>query len=191
MDEGAKAAKQALRAEVRARLAAMKPAARALQEELVTAAIQATPEWSGARTVLLYRSMPPELSTVGLANGAWRAGKRVLFPRIPVRTSRGGGLTLHEVGSWQGFEAGPLGIPQPVVSPSVSPGEVDVAIVPGVAWDAKGGRLGRGGGHYDQLLPQLRLAWGVGFDEQVVPVVPREPHDLAVHRVWASVLLET
>jgi 5-formyltetrahydrofolate cyclo-ligase len=170
-----------MRTEVRARLRALPPATRALEEELATAALQDTPEWRAARTVFLYRSVPPELSTVGLANAAWRTGKRVLFPRVG-----GDRMTLHAVAGWTGFEAGagPLGIPQPPAGPAVPPEEVDLAIVPGVAWDRQGGRLGRGGGHYDRLLPRLRLAWGVGFSVQLVPAVPREAHDQAVHRVW-------
>jgi 5-formyltetrahydrofolate cyclo-ligase len=182
-------AKRAMRAAVRARLLALPPARRALEEELVTAAVQGTPEWRAAGTVLLYRSVAPELSTVGLANAAWRTGKRVLFPRV----GPGGGLTLHAVASWSGFEAGPLGIPQPPPTAPVAPGEADLAIVPGVAWDAGGGRLGRGGGHYDRLLPALRRAWGVGFSAQVVPAVPREAHDRRVERVFAPSLfpLET
>jgi 5-formyltetrahydrofolate cyclo-ligase len=174
-----------MRSEVRARLLALPPARRALEEELVTAAIQDTPEWRAAATVLLYRSVAPELSTVGLANAAWRTGKRVLFPRIV----GDGGLTLHAVAGWTGFEAGPLGIPQPPGAAPVPPEEADLAIVPGVAWDAQGGRLGRGGGHYDRLLPRLRLAWGVGFSVQVVPQVPSEAHDRRVAKVWATSLL--
>jgi 5-formyltetrahydrofolate cyclo-ligase len=185
----AREAKRQLRAEVRARLLALPPATRALEEELVTAAIQDTPEWRAAGTVALYRSVAPELSTVGLANAAWRTGKRVLFPRIAPE-----GLTLHAVTGWTGFEPGPLNIPQPpAASPPVPPEQADLAIVPGVAWDTQGGRLGRGGGHYDRLLPRLRLAWGVGFGAQVVPAVPGEPHDQRVQRVWARTLfpLET
>ncbi|HEX2066790.1 MAG TPA: 5-formyltetrahydrofolate cyclo-ligase, partial [Candidatus Thermoplasmatota archaeon] len=123
----------------------------------------------------------PEMSTVGLANAAWRAGKRVLFPRVTP-----GGLALQAVAGWSGFQLGPLGIPEPAAgSPSAAPEEADLAIVPGVAWDARGGRLGRGGGHYDRLLPRLRLAWGIGFASQVVPALPVLAHDRPVHRVWA------
>ena len=178
------ATKRTMRAEVRARLAKLAPARRALEEELVTAAIQDSAEWRRARTVFLYRSIVPELSTVGLANGAWREGKRVLFPRIAAA-----GLSLHEVMGWTGFEAGPLGIPQPLASPVVEAGSVDMAIIPGVAWDREGGRLGRGGGHYDRVLPSLELAWGVGFDAQLVDLVPREAHDKRVQRVMAPSLL--
>lgn len=165
---------------MRGRLAALSNAKRCVEEDLVTAAIQDSAEWRAARTVLLYRSVPPEFSTVGLANGAWRAGKRVAFPRIePTR------LVLHEVAGWHQFTGTTHGIPEPGPSlATVDPEAVDLAILPGVAWDENGGRLGRGGGHYDRLLPRLRLAWGIGFDAQVVPRVPSEAHDLTVTKVW-------
>lgn len=175
-------AKRALREEMRRRLAALPNARRCTEEDLVTAAIQDTPEWRAARTVLLYRSVSPEFSTVGLANGAWRAGKRVAFPRITPTA-----LVLHEVRAWHEFTGTTHGIPEPGAALAVvDPASVDLAIVPGVAWDDAGRRLGRGGGFYDRLLPKLRLAWGIGFDIQRVPAVPAEGHDWPVHRVWTG-----
>lgn len=172
-------AKQALRARMRAALTALPPARRALQEELVTAAIQDDPAWRNASTVLLYRSVGTELSTVGLANAAWRMGKRVAFPR-----QTPDGLQLHVVDAWSQFVPGRHGIPEPAAAaPPISPSDVALAIVPGVAFDPAGGRLGRGGGDYDRLLPRLAVAWGIAFDEQVIPEVPMEMHDQPVHRV--------
>lgn len=182
-------AKATLRAQVRARLAALPPTRRALEEDLVTAAIQDAPEWRAARTVLLYRSVPPEFTTVGLANGAWRAGKRVVFPRIV--PGGGGSLALHEVRAWHEFTGTTHGIPEPGPSlPVVRPADIDLAILPGVAWDGEGGRLGRGGGFFDRLVPQLRLCWGLAFDVQVVPRVPVLEHDQRVHRVWHAGALQ-
>ena len=177
-------AKRALRKEVLARLAAMPPARRALEEELVTAAVQDTPEWRGAGTVLLYRNLPGEFSTVGLANAAWRQGKRVAMPRV----AGPGLLALHEVRAWTDLRpGGAFGIHEPAPTlPRLEGAEVDLALVPGVAWTRDGGRLGRGGGFYDRLLPDLRLAWGVGFDVQVMASVPMEPHDVRVSRLWTA-----
>lgn len=175
--------KATLRARVRQALVALPPARRALEEELVTAAIQDTPQWRAARTLLLYRSVGTELSTVGLANAAWRSGKRVAFPRV----APDGSLRLLQVGAWTQFApGGAYGIPEPPLdAPEVAPATVDLALVPGVAFDEQGGRLGRGGGHFDRLLSGglLREAWGLAFDCQVVARVPREAHDRAVQRV--------
>ena len=174
--------KAAVRAQVRKALAALPPARRALEEELVTAAVQDMPEWRAARTILLYRSVGTEMTTVGLGNAAWRAGKRVAFPRLVLD----GRLELHRVAGWSDFGPGPHGIPEPSAkAPLVSAAEIDLALIPGVAFDAGGGRLGRGGGHFDRLMDAggLRRAWGLALVCQVVARVPREDHDRAVERV--------
>jgi 5-formyltetrahydrofolate cyclo-ligase len=173
--------KRRLRQEMLRRLQAIPPARRALEEEVVTAALQDTPEWRAATTVLLYRSLPGEFGTVGLANGAWRAGKRVAMPRVAAK----GQLALHEVRAWSELRPGAFGVHEPqAAAPAVEPREVDLAVVPAVAWTREGARLGRGGGYYDRLLTGLRLAWGVGFDVQVLRDVPTAPHDARVGRVW-------
>ncbi len=171
-----------LRARMREELSRLPPARRAQEEELVVAAIQATPEWRDARIVQLYRSVATEFSTVGLANAAWRAGKSVCFPRV----TQWGGLELHQVGGWTDFVPGATyGIPEPKPdAPAVRARDVDLGIVPGLAFDPKGGRLGRGGGHFDRLVPRLDRAWAVAFDCQVVKAVPREGHDRPVDRVF-------
>jgi len=174
-------AKRAIRQEVARRLAALPPAQRALEEELVTAAVQASREWQAARTVLLYRSVPPEFSTVGLANGAWRAGKRVLFPKVGAA-----GLTLHAAGGWTELRPGYRGIPEPT-GPEVPAESVELSVVPGMAFDAANARLGRGGGFFDRLIPRLPgPVWAVAFGCQLVGEVPRASHDAHVHRVWTA-----
>jgi 5-formyltetrahydrofolate cyclo-ligase len=68
----------------------------------------------------------------------------------------------------------------PADAPAVEPSELDVVLVPGRAFDRYGTRLGRGGGHYDRLLPRLRpgvAVIGVTVDERVVPGLPTEAHD--------------
>lgn len=175
-------AKGALRTQMRQALAAIAPAQRAQEEEAVTAAVQATPEWREAQLVTIYRSIKTELSTVGLVNAAWRDGKRVAFPRI----TQWGGLELHEVGAWSDFVPGSTyGIPEPKPdAPPVRARDVDLGIVPGLAFDSKGGRLGRGGGHFDRLVPRMDRSWGVCFDAQMVDAVPRDAHDHPVDRVF-------
>lgn len=179
-------AKKRVRTEMLRRLGAIPPARRALEEELVAAAVQDAPEWRTAGTVLLYRNLPGEMSTVGLANGAWRAGKRVAMPRVAGQ----GQLALHAVAAWTDLRPGAFGIHEPPPTlPYVNAGDVDLAVVPAVAWGRDGVRLGRGGGYYDRLVPRLRLAWGIGFDVQVVRDVPVQAHDARVARVWHAAAL--
>ena len=154
----------------------------------MTAAIQDTPEWRAASTVLLYRSERSEFGTVGLVLAAWRAGKVTLFPRvIPDRQGVADqGITLAPASTWDGFAPGFRGMLEPV-SPQWTGSPPDVALIPGAAFDVAGGRLGRGGGHYDRLLPTLACPlWGLAFDAQLVPSIPRAGHDQGVHRVWTG-----
>ena len=77
-----------------------------------------------------------------------------------------------------------------VVPGPLDPGELDVVVVPGVAFTANGHRLGQGGGHFDRFLPRLRsgcLRVGVCFREQLVDDVPSEPHDVVLDAVVSDV----
>lgn len=171
---------------MRAKIAAVKPLQRAMEEELVNAAIMGMPAWRDAATVLLYKHKGAEFSVNSLANAAFRDGKRVCFPRV-----EGEVLVLHETASWDDLGIGAFGIMEPPASaPRVGPSVVDCAIVPGLAWTPDGARLGQGGGFYDRMLPVGGTSIGVGFDVQMVDALPTEPHDQAVNQVvWATSIL--
>ncbi|MGQ1946124.1 5-formyltetrahydrofolate cyclo-ligase [Geofilum sp. OHC36d9] len=81
-----------------------------------------------------------------------------------------------------------FGIPEPTGEVYADYGKVDMVLVPGVAFDKAGSRLGRGKGFYDRLLPQLHQAEkaGVGFSVQLVDKVPCEPHDELLDRVFIA-----
>ncbi len=74
--------------------------------------------------------------------------------------------------------------PKPETLRPVDPQELDLVIVPGVAFDREGFRIGFGAGYYDRFLPKLRkdsVLISLVYDFQLMPKVPREPHDIAVH----------
>lgn len=176
-----------LRRQIKGRVAGIRKPLRAQQEDLVNAAIVSDEDWRHAGTVLVYRSIGDELSVVSAANDALRAGKRVCFPKVrPGHT-----LSLHHVTDWAQLEPGAYGIPEPMdACPVVTPMDVDIAVVPGVAFTSAGARLGQGGGFYDRLLPTLGgISWGVCYDEQLLDAVPTEAHDRPVDRViWPGSL---
>ncbi len=104
-----------------------------------------------------------------------------LLPRIASEE-----LTLHAWTPDRPLVPNRYRIPEPSPDGPVSPHELEIALIPGLAFDAAGGRLGRGGGYYDRLLaklPSTCLRIGLCFDFQLVDRVPRAPHDLPVHRV--------
>lgn len=143
--------------------------------------LRGLPELSGAKgslTLLLYAAQPDEVDLAAFALDP-PGGARVLLPRVV-----GDELALVRHEADVALVTGAFGV---LVPPGdallVDAGEVDVAIVPGVAFDVDGGRLGRGGGFYDRLLPRLRpdcLVVGVCSEQAVLGRVPTEPHDRPV-----------
>ncbi len=178
-------AKRAMRMAVVLLRDALPAAARDAASQAIAARIMALPAYGAARSLLLTLPFRSEWDTRALAAAALAAGKRVVVPRVDA-TARV--LSLHAILSLDAdVSPGYRGIPEPRAAvPRVAPDDVDLAIVPGVAFDARGRRLGYGGGYYDRLLPLLREAVpriAGAFDVQVVDVVPAARHDLVVDTI--------
>lgn len=143
----------------------------------------ALPGVATARTVLAYAATPEELDLGPVLDVLWERGTRVAFPRVCAP----GELSLHWVAGPEALAPGYCGIAEPVPdAETADPSEIDLALVPGAAFDAACHRLGMGGGFYDRLLPRLRadaLKVGVTFDEQIVDAVPTEDHDVTLDAV--------
>lgn len=127
-----------------------------------------------AHKVALYRPTGHELDPTAAMMTMQQRGIETLLPRLV-----DDGIHLAPSGDPGLLVAGQRGIPEPA-SGSVPLDEIDVVILPGVAFDLDGGRLGRGGGHYDRLLallPHDSIRIGVAHTGQMVTRVPREDHD--------------
>jgi 5-formyltetrahydrofolate cyclo-ligase len=139
--------------------------------------VASLPAWQRARTVVLHAALGAEVDTAELARLAHAAGKRIAWPRV----SAAGPVMEFACCAVSELVPGPArALEPPPSAPPVPLDAVDLVVVPGVAFDAGGGRLGRGRGHYDATLSRLRpdaLRVGLAFDEQVVDRVPTEPHD--------------
>lgn len=170
--------KKLLRKQVRERKARLSAEAAAWASADIIAQVEALPAFAGASTVLAYWSMADEVQTHE-AVARWSASKRVLLPVVV-----GDGLVLRQYGAGS-MMPGYRGILEPGPdSAAAAPEEVELAIIPGMAFDVEGHRLGRGGGYYDRLLPQLRcMKLGVCYDCQFLASVPCEKHDCKVDKV--------
>ena len=175
-------AKVALRRDVLAARDALPAATRAAAAAAIVGRLAALPSFAAARCVLLTLPYRSEWDTRALVRAAVAAGKIVAVPRVDVATRM---LELRAIVDPDAdVERGHHGIPEPRSGcPRVEPAAIDWVLVPGVAFDAAGRRLGYGGGYYDRLLPLVpssspRIAGA--FDLQVVPQVPAAPHDLGV-----------
>ena len=127
--------------------------------------------------VLMYHSLPDELSTRAFLK-KWGARKKFFLPRVngvnpeilPYDESR--------------LELGAFHIEEPTGGELTDPDTLDLIVVPAVAYDRKGNRLGRGKGFYDRLLQTTRASKiGVGYDFQLLDSIPTEPHDVAMDMV--------
>jgi 5-formyltetrahydrofolate cyclo-ligase len=187
-DREAVIAKRSLRAAILAAIAALEPDLRRAEENELASRFPHLPGWPDAETVLLYvTAFPEELRTHEYLMRAYRAGKRVICPRVD-RAARQ--LRLHRIHDPASeLTPGTLGIPEPRADlPEVPPESIDWVLVPGLAFDEQGYRLGRGAGHYDRLLPRLRsdtICWALCLSCQLVPRLPIEPHDRPLDGVTA------
>jgi 5-formyltetrahydrofolate cyclo-ligase len=179
------AAKRRVREEVLALRAALPEQQRATAEAVIVARLLALPSLQAAHTLLLTLPFRGEWDTRPLVQAASAAGKRVVLPRVDLALRM---LALHVITDLaRDVAPGYGGIDEPHAHlPQVAPGEIDWVLVPGVAFDKSGRRLGYGGGFYDRLLPLLpshaqRVAGA--FDEQVVEQVPVAPHDVFIHQL--------
>lgn len=177
-----RAAKEALRARIIAARLALPAHEHASRSEAIANRLTALASWQHAHTLLLTLPVRGEWDAALIARAALASGRIVLLPRIDATRRM---LELHRIGDLErDVVAGRHAIPEPRAGCArVAPDAVDWVLVPGVAFDAGGHRLGYGGGYYDRLLPLIapRAAKVAGaFDLQVVEAVPHAGHDLPI-----------
>jgi len=169
--------KRALRDAVAAARRRLSAAERAASSHTIQQRVIGLPAYLGAATVGLYAPIGAEVDTAEIAAAAAKAGKRLAFPRLVE------GQTALDFAACEPSElvAAALGTREPPPrAPAVPPAELDLLLVPGVAFDHLCRRLGRGRGFYDAALASLpvsALRVGLAFEVQLVPSVPEEPHD--------------
>ncbi|MGB4593929.1 MAG: 5-formyltetrahydrofolate cyclo-ligase [Coriobacteriia bacterium] len=172
--------KSTLRLRARAARRAITPELRDSASAAAAQAVLALPEMRGVRTVAAYGAMPEEIDADPLIRALWDRGIRVALPRVVDNMT----VTLHWHERGRKLCKGPFGLREPCPdAPLVSPDEIDLFVVPGVAFDDSCNRLGMGGGYYDRLLAGLTRdvpVVGIAYDEQIVPAVPCSENDRSV-----------
>ncbi len=172
--------KAALRTQARQALSALSPEARTAASLQICRRIEALPEWLLARTVAFYAAQPSEPDLTPLLAAP---GKIPCFPRVS-----GDALDFHRCHSKDFLRPGMWNLlePDPGESPVVPPSEIDLLLIPGLAFTLAGGRLGRGGGFYDRFLARVHpraVVLGICFHPQLLPALPLEIHDHEVDLV--------
>lgn len=145
---------------------------------MVCAQLLTAPELEAVGCVALYAALRDELPTRACFEGLRRLGTRCAFPRVQGERR----LVFHLVDAWEQLRPGSHGVPEPPeAAPRLRPGPGDLVLVPGVAFDAQGHRLGRGLGCYDAAFPPGAagppLLFGVAYEFQLVARVPHGSRD--------------
>lgn len=174
--------KKALRIEIRQLKRACPLEERRRKSLSVWEAVERDEVFQQAETVLAYWSMDDEVYTHDFVK-RWAGSKTLLLPCV-----KGDELELRYFDGEERLQPGEgYAIPEPVGELFADWGKIDLILVPGVAFDKFGNRLGRGKGYYDKVLKQTgAYKLGVCFDFQLVERVPVEPHDVKMDRVVAS-----
>jgi 5-formyltetrahydrofolate cyclo-ligase len=191
---------------MRAAVAALTPEERRAASEALCARLALLETLRGARTVLLYLPLPREIDLLPFGRRLLASGAVVAVPRMLASGARGAPGTMEAVaveslpsppmqgeaakpgepsrsGDEEAFARDALGVRSPLAGRSIPIAAIDAMIVPALAYDLSGNRLGRGGGYYDRFLAARAASTvviGVVFDRQLVNAVPSEPYDIRV-----------
>lgn len=143
-------------------------------------------DWKNASTVAITISRSPEVDTFQIIRKAWEQGKRVVIPKCE---SESRSMDFRQLTRFTQLESVYFGLYEPIVSEteSVNQEDIDLVIVPGLAFDKSGYRLGFGGGYYDRFLANYHgKKLSLAFEKQIVNHVPREKHDIPVGKIIAN-----
>ncbi len=170
--------KKTLRKRIRDMLDAMSPDIKADKSRLIVERACELPEFAKAAVVLIYLPTEREVDTVALAKACWQAGKKVLVPKVNIADRHMIALECNSLHA--GLAPGSYGILEPTEGEAHPIEQIDLIIVPGLAFDRAGNRLGQGAGFYDRFLssPGMRATTAaVAFDEQILDNVPTNDTD--------------
>ncbi len=171
--------KTTLRRVATARRAALDPAARQAASAAIGAAVTARLLALQPSGLMVYAAMRDEVDPAAITAAALAAGLPLAYPLIDWTTRLLRPIHLRVP---ERLQPGRFGVPEPPLDQRepFEPDDLAIVLVPGLAFDARGYRLGYGAGMYDQLLgalPARTLRWGLAFEAQLVDRVPDEAHD--------------
>lgn len=174
--------KASLRLEMKRRRAGLDPAEAAAASLLIQDRLCAMAAFQEASCVACYRALPGEVDTARIFQACFAAGKAMA---VPVRRPQEGDYAWGRIGPDTAMRPGPLGIPEPADPEWMEAAALDLIVVPGVAFDRAGRRLGHGKGYYDRLLAEASRGFkaGLAFEWQLAGVIPMEAHDVAMDAV--------
>ena len=167
--------REALRAEMKRRRAQMSAAERAEISAEIGRRVLAMDEYSRAHRVMCYWALPSEVQTAGLIGEMLKSGREVYLPV----TAKDRSMKAMRLENLSDLRKGAFGVCEPNGGETAVPEELELILVPGLAFDREGGRMGYGAGCYDRFLPRCRgTVAGLCAEVQRIERVPMEAHDV-------------
>lgn len=172
--------KESIREEIRNRVNALSKEERLTMIEEIEARLFGFANFLESKVVLLYKEKDPEVPTARIIKECYPLQKVVVLPAFKGEKKK---VEFFKVDTPDALlKTGPRGVPEPDRSrcKPVPVDFIDIALIPGIAFDEKGGRIGTGDGYYDRLIPKLSITTrkvALTREAQMVPQVPMEPHD--------------
>jgi 5-formyltetrahydrofolate cyclo-ligase len=151
-------------------------------DELIFNNIINCPWFLEAKVIFSYVSFEKEVDTHRIIKHAFSLGKKVCVPKV---ISRAKGMKALYIESLEELTKGKMGILEPSESKeALAIDDIDMAIVPGVAFDNSGGRLGYGGGFYDRFFIDAKVKKiALAYEFQILKAVPKEKHDILMDKI--------
>jgi len=177
--------KSRIRQDVLTKRDSLDPDIRKAKDALIKENLFSLEEFRQAPILFFFASFRSEVSTFTQIVESLALGKRVILPSVDPGHKC---LRLYEIKDLSELSAGYMGIPEPDVAEDRERdiNDVTLVVMPGAAFDAKGNRLGYGGGYYDKLLARLHRKIpliALAYEEQLLDSLPADPHDIRVHKI--------
>ena len=178
--------KKQIRSKILLRLKTQKEEDRNRKSKFIKDKLFRAPVFKKAKIVMFYISFEGEVTTEEMIKKAYRLGKIVAVP-----VCKGNRITIRPclLRNKAKVKKGPYGICEPAVKKYIKLEDLDLVIVPGIAFDKKGNRLGRGKGCYDYFLKRVTgdtASIGLAFDFQILPSLPATAQDVSVDKVISN-----
>lgn len=181
MDKPVRALKDEIRHAMKAKLTALEPMEYRRLNTLIRQQFLQLPIVRYSRRIMLYYSINYEVETVSIIQELLNQGKEIALPACAPRKN----LLVGRIKDIKELVKGKFGLWEPsLAGPTIDPSDLDLIIVPGLAFDCQGFRLGYGAGYYDRfLIKTSALKIGLAYDFQIIPSLPVESFDIPVDTV--------
>lgn len=173
--------KSQLRREIKGRLIQLQERQRMDKSKKISHFLMDTEQFKRSTTVMIYLSLAHEVDTTAIILHCWQNNKVVVVPKVSWQQRHMIPVEINSLES--GISTGAGGLRNPATGAPMPVEDIDIVVAPGLAFDKKGNRLGRGGAYYDRFLSSKQLKAAVcslAFSEQMVDEVPVDEHDKTV-----------